>query len=181
LHATIRTGIAGSVAAIEPPPSRRVVLTSQDTVIPLRLRNGLPYDVTLLMRTRSPRLEIEGGETREIVLRPGENRIDLPVEVQAPGESLLRIELQTPDGGLSLTGAAIPVQSTAVSGVGAALSIVSVLFLLGWWIHTHRRGRRRAAATGGAHPTSDASEHAAGLTTAGPTATGPTTSVDPGD
>ncbi len=152
LHATIRAGIAGNLAAIETPRARSVVVTSQSSVIPLRFRNGLPFDVTLTLRARSPRLEIEGPETREIVLQPGENRIDLPVEVQAPGESLLRIEVSVPDGGLTLPTTAIPVRSTAVSGVGAALSILSILFLAGWWLHTNRRSRRERAGNAGSHP-----------------------------
>ena len=116
LHATIRAGIAGNLAAIETPRARSVVVTSQSSIIPLRFRNGLPFEVRLTLRARSPRLDIEGGETREIVLQPGENRIDLPVEVQAPGESLLRIELSAPDGGLTLPATSIPVRSTAVLG-----------------------------------------------------------------
>ena len=152
LHATIRAGIAGNMAAIETPRPRSVVVTSQSSVIPLRFRNGLPFEVTLTLRARSPRLDIEGGETREIVLQPGENRIDLPVEVQAPGESLLRIEVSVPDGGLTLPATSIPVRSTAVSGVGAALSILSILFLAGWWLHTNRRARRQRAEESGSHP-----------------------------
>ncbi len=152
LHATIRAGIAGNMAAIETPRPRSVVVTSQSSVIPLRFRNGLPFEVTLTLRARSPRLDIEGGETREIVLQPGENRIDLPVEVQAPGESLLRIEVSVPDGGLTLPATSIPVRSTAVSGVGAALSILSIVFLAGWWLHTNRRARRQRAEESGSHP-----------------------------
>lgn len=178
LHATVRTGIAGNLAGIELPRSRRVLVTSQAQSIPLRFRNGMPFDVTLVMRARSPRLDIAGGETREIVLSPGENRIDLPVEVQAPGESLLRIEFTSPDPGLTLPESAIPVRSTAVSGVGAALSIISVIFLAGWWLHTHRRSRRQDAEQAAAEqdpaepprPDPDATD-------ADPSATGPETAV----
>lgn len=154
LHASVRGAIAERVARIEPPPSRRVLLTSDDTDIPLRFRNDLPYEVRLLMRARSPRLQIDQPAT-EIVLQPGPNVIDLPVTVQAPGESLLRIELSSPDGGITVPGPDVPVRSTAISGVGAALSIVSILFLLGWWLRTRRRHRRERARDAGAHPSVD--------------------------
>jgi hypothetical protein len=149
--ATVRGGIGNQVDQIEPPRERRVVVTSEDTVIPLRFRNDLPFDVTLVMRVRSPRLDIE-EPTSEIVLEPGENRVDVAVTVQAPGESLLRIALSSPDGGITVPGPDVPVRSTAISGVGAALSIVSVLFLLAWWFRTLRRGRRERARTNGSHP-----------------------------
>jgi hypothetical protein len=155
LHTAVRGAIAERVARIEPPPSRRVLLTSDDTDIPLRFRNDLPYEVRLLMRARSPRLQIDQPAT-EIVLQPGPNVIDLPVTVQAPGESLLRIELSSPDGGITVAGPDVPVRSTAISGVGAALSIVSILFLLGWWLRTRRRHRRERARDAGAHPSVDA-------------------------
>jgi len=128
------------------------VVTSEQTTIPLRFRNGLDFDVELVLTTRSPRLEFEHGRSRTIVLHPGENRVDLPVTVRAPGESLLRIELSSPVPGIELDGPDVPVRSTAISGVGAALSIVSVLFLVGWWVHTHRRRRRDSAKLSGVHP-----------------------------
>lgn len=155
LHASVRNSIAAKVALIEPPRARRVVVTSRDTVIPLRFRNGLPFEVRLVMRARSPRLEID-EPTTEIVLQPGENRVDLPVTVQAPGESLLRIELSAPDGGITIPGPDVPVRSTAISGVGAALSAVSVLFLLGWWFNTVRRRQRGRARDRRAHPSEEA-------------------------
>jgi hypothetical protein len=151
-HLAVRNGIDANLALIEPPRPRRVVVTSRETTIPLRFRNDLPFDVQLVMRARSPRLDIEGGESRSITLQPGENRIDLPVTVQAPGESLLRVELSSPVSGIELEGPDVPVQSTAISGVGAALSLVSIAFLIGWWIHTHRRRRREGAKLSRVHP-----------------------------
>lgn len=153
MHLAVRERINERLAEIELPRPRRVVVTSRETTIPLRFRNDLPFDVHLELRTRSPRLEIGGGESRRIVLAPGENRIDLPVTVQAPGESLLRLQVTSPLPGIQIPGADVPVRSTAISGVGAALSIVSVLFLIGWWIHTNRRQRRNGAKVAGVHPT----------------------------
>ena len=53
-HARIQESVDTRLAAIEVPRSRRVVLTSREATIPLRFRNDLPYEVRLLMRTRSP-------------------------------------------------------------------------------------------------------------------------------
>ena len=156
LHGRIAGDIARRSAAIQLPRSRRVVLTSRDATIPLRFRNDLPTDVHLLLRARSVRLQIDGGDTRLIVLKPGENRIDLPVTVRASGGSLLRLDLRSPDGSIHLPPTSMPVTSSTISGVGAALSVISLLFLAGWWIRTTRRRRRQGARDGGAHPASDA-------------------------
>ena len=152
MHLEVRDAVQARVDSIEAPRSRSVLLTSRRQTVPLRFRNDLPFDVTLRLRARSPRLEIEGGDTQRIVLHPGENRVDLPVTVQAPGESLLRVELRSPVPGIELEGPDIPVRSTAISGVGAALSIVSALFLVGWWVHTNRKERRKGAKLTGGHP-----------------------------
>ncbi len=153
MQTAVRQQIDTRVRQVHPPRARRVLLTSDDSVIPLRFRNDLPYEVRLVMRARSPRLKI-AEPVSEIVLAPGENRVDLEVEVQAPGEFLLRLDLSSPDGGIQIAGPAVPVRSTAISGVGAALSVVSILFLLGWWIHTARR-KRRARVVGAADTTTD--------------------------
>lgn len=155
LQSAVRVGLDGRIRAVEPPAERRVVVTSQDSVIPLRFRNDLPFDVRLRLEARSSRLDLGGAESTEIVLAPGENRVDLDVSVQAPGESLLRIRLSSPDEGIELPGSEVPVRSTAISGVGAALSVLSLLFLVVWWFRTHRRSRRETARSNGTHPSTD--------------------------
>lgn len=141
---TVEGQIAQRVSLLEPPASRTIVLTSRSGSIPLRMRNGLQTTVRLRMEVRSSRLDFPAGEVVEVVLAPGENRIDLPVVVRAPGSSLLRIELSSPDGALRLPESRVTVRSSSISGVGAALSILSLAFLGFWWLRTHRRKRRSA-------------------------------------
>lgn len=155
----IRTQINQRVTQIVPPSPRRVVLASRDTTIPLRFKNKLPYEVELTLHARSPRITTPGGNEITLTLQPGENRVDLPVVVRAPGESLLRLRLTTPDGGIDVAAFDIPVQSTAISGVGAALSVISVLFLLAWWIGTYRRQRRDRARQDSSHPSLTGEDH----------------------
>lgn len=129
------------LSTIQTPPPRSVVLTSRSGSIPLRLRNRGEVPVTVRMTTRSPRLEFPEGATRDILLTPGENRIDIPVEVQAPGSSLMRIDLTSPDRVLEVREVQVTVRSSSISGVGAVLSIISLLVLGLWWILTLRRRR----------------------------------------
>ncbi|MGB6057328.1 MAG: DUF6049 family protein, partial [Microthrixaceae bacterium] len=172
-HDAIRGQVALKFGAIETPPPRRVVLATRQHTIPLRFRNGLPYQVQIRMRARSPRLAVRFSDSDLVILEPGENRFDLPVEVRAPGESLLRVQLATPDGSIVLSSFDIPVRSTSISGVGSALSIISVAFLLIWWLRTMRKRRRETGravslhpSTAGPPPDSDSqSEASAPLTT----------------
>lgn len=145
VHSAIASEIQAKIDAITAPPARRLVLGSRDTTIPLRFKNDLPYPVQLTLRARSPRLELVGGDSTLITLEPGDNVIDLPVLVRAPGESLLRIQIETPKGGLAIAATSLPVRSTAISGVGAALSILSIVFIILWWARTFITGRREQA------------------------------------
>lgn len=142
-HRRILADIELLTSRIELPKERRVVITSTDATIPLRFRNDLPYPVQLQLWVRSVRLDVTGGDRPVVTLQPGENRIDLAVTARAPGGTLLRIDASSPDGELVLPAVAIPVTASTISGVGAALSIVSLLFLAGWWTVSIRRDRRR--------------------------------------
>jgi hypothetical protein len=153
LHNSVRSQLARNLAAIELPPPRQVTITGRSTNIPLRFRNNLPYEIKLRLIARSTRLAVSGGDSQEIVLAPGENRIDLAVTVRAPGESDLRIKLLSPNEELEIGQIELPVRATAISGVGAALSAISILFLLLWWTQAHRRRKRAASRTAGDHPT----------------------------
>ncbi|MCZ7627761.1 MAG: DUF6049 family protein [Microthrixaceae bacterium] len=140
------------LAMIQTPPPRSVVLTSRSGSIPLRIRNRSEDPLTVRMTTRSPRLDFPDGATRDILLKPGENRMKIPVEVQAPGSSLMRIELTSPDGVLDIREVQVKVRSSSVSGVGAALSIISLGVLGMWWILTFRRRRNDGPVDGAEGP-----------------------------
>ncbi len=142
----IEVHIDERLAMIQTPPPRSVVLTSRSGSIPLRIRNRGELPVTVRMDTRSPRLEFPAGPTRNVVLAPGENRIDIPVDVQAPGSSLLRIDITSPDGTLDVREVQVTVRSSSISGVGAALSIISLCVLGFWWIRTVRTRRTARSA-----------------------------------
>lgn len=148
----IGTAIEERLAEIQSPPPRSVVLTSRSGTIPLRLRNRGDTPVTVRMTTRSPRLEFPEGAVRDIRLEPDENRLKIPVVVRAPGSSLLRIELTSPDGSLEIREVQVTVRSSSISGVGAALSIISLIVLALWWVHTLRRRHRVARPTSSDRP-----------------------------
>lgn len=166
LHTSIADDVAQKVGRIQTPPSRAVVLTTRNSTVPLRFRNGLPYPAKVRLRIRAPRIAVRGGRTQVIVLQPGNNRIDLEVTSRAPGQSLLRIETTSPDGQIDVASTAIPVRSSTISGVGAAIGAVALLFLLAWWVSSARRRHRHEAKTTGHHPTAgDGPDPAAGPST----------------
>ena len=172
LHTSIADEVGHKVDRIQTPPSRTVVLTSRNSTVPLRFRNGLPFPARVRLRIRAPRIEVKGGRTRFVTLQPGNNRIDLDVTSRAPGQSLLRIETTSPDGQIDVAATAIPVRSSTISGVGAAIGAVALLFLVAWWVSAARRRHRHEAKSTGHHPTAgdgpDPAAPASPTTTTGP-------------
>ena len=104
------------------------------------------------LRIRSNRIEFDDGDRQLLRLEPGDNVIELPVTVRASGESTIRFDVTSPDGSVGIASFERQVQATRFSGVGAALSIISLVVLAGWWISTIRKRRRRARRTEGRHP-----------------------------
>ncbi len=151
-HAAIDGESRELLGRIEAPPERKVVLTSRDATIPLRFRNGLPYPVDVGLRVRSSRLELPDGERQTVRLVPGENLVELRVTVRAPGESVVRVDVTSPDDSVGIDSVRLPVQASTISGVGAALSIASLVVLAWWWLVTVRRRRRRTVRDDGRHP-----------------------------
>ena len=149
LNDSVEDALAARVSQVQVPEDRTIVLTSRSGSIPLRFRNDTGAEVRIAMRLRSPRLDFPQGSVTEILLAPGDNRVDVPVEVRAAGSSVLRLELSSPDRRIDIPDASVTVRSSSISGVGAALSALSIVVLAVWWIRTHRSRRGDADATPG--------------------------------
>lgn len=153
------TAITGEIVV---DPDQVVTLTSSSGQVPLNLENRL--DVTAVVRVRMSSLKLdfpEGEVVTDIVLDPARTRtIELPVETRASGAFPLDVTISSADGALPVATTEYTVRSTAVSGIGLALSIGAGLFLLVWWarhFRTARRARQLVGANGDA-PTAAAGD-----------------------
>jgi hypothetical protein len=155
-------------AAVVAPAAQRVTMTSRDAEIPLRLENRLPYNLTVRLELRSDKLDFPQGYLKDVTLTPGFNVVSLPVHARTSGDSLLEIDVNAPalaSGIPTFASSKFTVRSTALSGIGLALSVVALLVLLAWWFRHARRQRRakaaaRTAAEATAHPAASTGEPA---------------------
>lgn len=131
------------LAAIDMPENRSITLTARDGEIPVTVRSNLGYRVRAVLRVFSDdRLDFPAGDRHSLDLPIRRNATSqFTVRAQSSGSFPVRVELQSPDGALVLAESRFTVRSTAISGVGTALSIGAGLFLLVWWAN-HLRGRR---------------------------------------
>ncbi|MDE0803532.1 MAG: DUF6049 family protein, partial [Acidimicrobiales bacterium] len=116
-------------------------LTSRTGSLPIAVQNDGTEPVRVMIRIRSDRLRFPDGEEFQVVAGPDITRIDVPVEALATGSVPTFVEIRTPDGEVLLDERQLNVRSTAVSGVGLALSLGALAVLAVWWVRTWRRGR----------------------------------------
>jgi hypothetical protein len=128
---------------VSTPGQEQVTLTSTEAQLPIRLENALDYPVDVRVQLASERLEFRDGNNIVITLQPGVNKIPINVKTKVSGLMTLDVKVLSPDSGLQLLSTSMSVRSTAVSGLGLALTIGSGFFLLLWW-GRHWRSTRRA-------------------------------------
>ncbi len=117
-------------------------LTSRSGTLPLMIRNTNPFPVRVVLSIRSDRLAFPEGDHFEYDLTEEITRVDIPVKALATGSVPTFVALSTPDQTRTLDSRQLNVRSTAISGVGLAISLGALAVLVFWWARTWRRNRR---------------------------------------
>jgi hypothetical protein len=136
--------VAGTVSL---PPEFRITLTAREGTIPVTIANISDQERTVRVYLQSNQLEFPEGDQFEVVVPPGDIRIDLTVRTRTSGAFPLNIRLTSPDGSIVLDESTFDIRSTAISGVGLVLSIGAGLFLLVWWTRHWRNSRKTSRHT----------------------------------
>lgn len=133
--------IDAELAGLEMPQNRSITLTAREGEIPITITSTLGYPVRAVLRVESDTLDFPQGASQELSLVRRNTTLPIMVRAQASGSFPLRVHLHSPSGNMLLASSRFTVRSTAVSGVGTALSVGAALFLLVWW-GNHLRIRR---------------------------------------
>ncbi|MEM9520591.1 MAG: DUF6049 family protein [Actinomycetota bacterium] len=145
----------------------RVTLAAQTATLPIEIRNDQTLPINVVVRITSDKLRFPDGEEQRLVLDPGINALDIAVVTAASGDARIQITVTSPDGRLDLAAGAVDVRSTAVSGLGLIVSLVSFAILLAWWARTIARVRRqRRAGSVSDHPSGPGDAEAPDVTAA---------------
>jgi len=138
------------------PPDQKVTLAARRAPVPITINNTASGTRNVLLTFRSANVTVTENN-KLIPLEPGLNPIDVEVEARALGESPLVVTVRTPDGRHVLTETRFRVRSTAVPGLGLAISAAGLVGLAIWWYISIKRnradgGRRRRRWNGGPGP-----------------------------
>jgi hypothetical protein len=149
------TDVAG---AVRTPEQATVTLTAREGTIPIVVVNQLDRPLDVAVRLESDKLDYPDGETRTVTLQPGENRLEWRVRTRASGAFPVDVVVTSPDGRLDLDSTRFTMRSTAVPGIGIALSALAALFLAVWWAR-HWHSTRRATRLVTQPPTATGADH----------------------
>lgn len=128
-------------SSITTPESQTITLTGRQADIPVTLENKLGVDANVLLILDSEKLAFPDGQSIALTLLPGANRIDVPIEALASGDSPIRVQVFTPDRSVLLGSSEVLVRTLAFSGIGIIIGAVSVVVLLIWWLRHARSAR----------------------------------------
>ena len=131
--------------------SERVTLATRRADLPIVLRNEQPVPINVIVRLTSEKLRLVDGDELTLTLRPGQTEILIPVQSVSSGDARILVSVTSPDGVLDLATGSVDVRSTAISGLGLLVSIVSLSILLTWWARTILRVRRNRRAASVEH------------------------------
>jgi hypothetical protein len=133
----------GQTGHITLATERTVTFTAQRAAIPVTVLSGSPYPVTVVVTLTSDKFTFPDGNTRQLLLDRPTTSVRVTAQARTSGDRLpIDVTLHTPDGQLVLGHAVLTVQSTAISFVGVALTVLAGAVLLAWWVRTWRRSRR---------------------------------------
>jgi hypothetical protein len=139
--------IYGSVRVVDNPP---VTLTAVSGQVPVSVRSDAAIPLRVRITLTSPRYEVEGGPTREVVLQPQTTEIlTFGVRALSPGgTSPIQVVISDVEGTLDLARGRVVVRSTAFSIVGLVVVAGAGVFLIGWLLREVSRRRRTPAVHG---------------------------------
>ncbi len=130
-----------------------MTLTSASGKIPFSISNALDYPVKVLLDFQSPKLHFVNGNEQTVTIPAGQPaHLTIPVTVRASGAFPMQVTITSPDHHLPITRTRFDVRSTAISGIGLALTVAAGLFLALWWIRNARNTRRRKHLVASNHP-----------------------------
>jgi len=123
------------------PETATITLTGREADVPILVENRLSVPISVTLVLDSEKLTFPDGQDVAVVLQPGENRIEVPIEARANGDSPIRVQILSPDREVLLGSSQLRVRLFAFSGVGIIIGSGALLILVLWWLR-HRRDVR---------------------------------------
>ena len=122
----------GETGKITLATERTVTFTSQRAPIPITVLSSAPYAVRVVVTLNSDKFTFPDGNTQPLTLDRPTTSVRVTAQARTSGDRLpIEVTLHTPDGQLLIAHTVLTVQSTEISFVGVALTVLAGAVLLG--------------------------------------------------
>lgn len=138
--ANIAADIEAEFDVISLPESPAITLAAQRSAIPLTITNDSSGSRQIRLIFESDRIDVAEHD-QLVTVMPGKSQVEITIEARSLGVSTLVLHVVTPDGTTDLASTSFEIRSTAIPGLGYALSGTALVFLIIWWIRSISRGR----------------------------------------
>lgn len=135
-----KTELLADLSTISLPSAQSLTLAAVEGPLPLTIRNNADSSRLVRLEFRGDRVEIE-EDGQVFTIPPGETTFELTAKARALGVSTLEVTATTPDESRVLSTSRYQIRSTAVPGLGWAISGAALAFLLLWWFRNSRRSK----------------------------------------
>ncbi|MFW2380537.1 MAG: hypothetical protein ACN4GZ_02175 [Acidimicrobiales bacterium] len=149
--------LLSDLATVSLPSAQSLTLAAVEGPLPLTIRNDADSSRLVRLQFRGDRVEIE-QDGQVFAIPPGETTIELTARARALGVSTLEVTATTPDQSRVLSTSRYQIRSTAVPGLGWAISGAALAFLLLWWFRNSRRSTPNRPHLVGVRDTPESSE-----------------------
>lgn len=102
--------VSSELAKISAPETQTITLPAQSGKVPLTISNGTRYALRVTVRLTGSRVDFPEGSSRQLLLRPRDNYLTVPVSVRAGGDASVRVTII--GGGLTLGRSLVRVRTT---------------------------------------------------------------------
>ena len=128
------------------PEKRTITLTSNESTIPVTVKNTTNKQITVMIKLKSDKLVFTESDSYKVALNSLNTTIRVPVKTRTSGSFPIEIKMSSVENGVVLASQRATIRSTSFSGVGLGIMVGSFIFLVIWWLLHYKKNKKNISA-----------------------------------
>ena len=125
------------------PTKRTITLTSNESSIPVTIKNTSGAPITVAITIKSDKLIFTDSDSKKVTLESLNTTLNFPIKVRTSGTFPIDIKMTSVDNKVLIASQKVTIRSNTFSGLGIGIMVGSCIFLLVWWISHSKKNRKK--------------------------------------
>ena len=125
------------------PTKRTITLTSNESSIPVTIKNTSGAPITVAITIKSDKLIFTDSDSIKVTLESLNTTLNFPIKVRTSGTFPIDIKMTSVDNKVLIASQKVTIRSNTFSGLGIGIMVGSCIFLLVWWISHSKKNRKK--------------------------------------